>query len=90
MAIVIEDLQIENLARQMAFVEGVSVDNVLRESLLLLANLRGFAARNTPLRERLAALAKEVDAIPPRVPSDKRSDDEILGYTAFIWTDLKA
>jgi hypothetical protein len=32
------------------------------------------------LRERLSALAREFDAIPARIPSDARSDDEILGY----------
>ena len=39
-----------------------------------------MATRKPPLRERLAALAREVDAIPPRSPADTRSDNDILGY----------
>jgi hypothetical protein len=81
MAIVIKDSQMEHLARQMAAAEGVPVSEVLRQSLLSLAGLRGLVpARQAPLRERLAALAREVDATPAHVPSDRRSDDEILGY----------
>ena len=80
MAIVLEDSKIESLVRQIAIVEGVSVDNVLRESLMSWVSLRGLPAKRAPLRERLAALAKEVDAIPQRTPADMRSDDEILGY----------
>ena len=80
MAIVIEDTQMENLARQIACAEGVSVDDVLRESLLSLASLHGLTTGKAPLRERLAVLAKEVDAVPPRSPADTRSDNEILGY----------
>ena len=80
MAIVIEDSHVESLARQIAFDEGVSVDSVLRESLLSWASLRRTTTGKAPLRERLDSLAKEVDAIPPRIPADTRSDDEILGY----------
>lgn len=79
-AIVIEDSKMERLAQQIAFAEGVTVAEVLRESLMSLANQRGVATGKAPLRERLAALAREVDAIPPRIPADTRSDDEILGY----------
>ena len=64
--------------RQIAFAKGISVDDVVRESLTSLAGLRGLTAKKAPLRERLAALAREVDALPPRVPADTRSDDEIL------------
>ncbi|MCL2162170.1 MAG: type II toxin-antitoxin system VapB family antitoxin [Betaproteobacteria bacterium] len=86
MAIVIEDAQIERLAQQIAVAEGVTIDDVLRESLASLADLRGLPTQKTPLRERLAALAREVDALPPRTPADMRSDDEILGYNEFgVW-----
>lgn len=80
MAIVIEDAQIEQLAERIAVAEGVSVAEVLRESLMSLAGQRGLTTHKAPLRERLAALAREVDAVPARVPEDTRSDDEILGY----------
>jgi hypothetical protein len=80
MAIVIEDVQIERLAQRIASAEGVSVAEVVRESLLSLAGQRGVEAGRPPLCERLAALAREVDAVPPRTPADMRSDDEILGY----------
>ena len=80
MAIVIEDVEIERLAQSIATAEGVPVTEVVRESLLSLAGLRGVPAARRPLRERLAALAREVDAVPARTPADKRSDDEILGY----------
>ena len=79
MAIVIEDAQVERLAEQLARAEGVSVADVVREGLLSLASRRGVTARKPDLRERLAALAREVDAVPPRVPADPRCDDEILG-----------
>lgn len=80
MAIVIEDPQTVRLAQQMAQADGVSVQEVLREGLMSLAGRRGFAVTRPPLRERLANLAREVDALPPRGPADPRSDDEILGY----------
>ena len=60
MAIVIDDIQIEHLAEQIARAEGVSVAEVMREGLMSLADLRGVVARKSPLRERLAALAREV------------------------------
>jgi hypothetical protein len=80
MAIVIEDAELERLAERIARAQGVPVAEVVRESLLSLAGQRGVAAGRPPLRERLAVLAREVDAVPPRVPPDKRSDNEILGY----------
>jgi hypothetical protein len=80
MAIVIDDVEIERLAERIASAEGVPVAEVVREGLFTLAGQRGVAAGRPPLRERLAALAREVDAIPPRTPVDMRSDDEILGY----------
>jgi hypothetical protein len=86
MAIVIEDTQMECLAQQIAVAEGVTIVDVLCESLTLLADLRGLPTQKAPLRERLAALAQEVDAIPPRVPADMRRDDEILGYNELgVW-----
>ena len=78
MAIVIEDLQMERLAQQLAKAEGVTVTEVVRESLLSLAGIRGLVAKKPPLRQRLAALAREVDALPHR--PDARSDNDILGY----------
>lgn len=80
MAIVIEDLQMEQLAQQLAKVEGITVTEVVREGLLSLAGIRGLTAKKQPLRERLAALAREVDALPRHTPTDNRSDNEILGY----------
>jgi len=81
MTIFIEDAGVETLVRQIALAEGVSVDEVLRESLMARAARRGLAVgKRPPLRERLATLAREVDAIPARTFADVRSDDEILGY----------
>lgn len=80
MAIVIEDLQMEQLARQLAKAEGVTVTEVVRESLLSLAGMRGLTAKKPPLRERLAALASEIDALPHPSPADNRNDNDILGY----------
>ncbi|MDR0378853.1 MAG: type II toxin-antitoxin system VapB family antitoxin [Candidatus Accumulibacter sp.] len=80
MVLVIEDAHTESLARRIAAAERISVDDVLRESLTSLAEMRGLPIKKAPLRERLATLAREVDAIPPRIPADPRSDDEILGY----------
>ena len=86
MAIVIEDSQIEHLAQQIAFNKGITIVDVLRESLFSLVNQSELHAVKIPLRERLAALAREVDAVPPRLSADTRSDDEILGYNENgIW-----
>ncbi|WP_301102364.1 type II toxin-antitoxin system VapB family antitoxin [Propionivibrio sp.] len=85
MAIVIEDLQMERLAQQLAKAEGVSITEVVRESLLSLAGIRGLVAKKQPLRERLAVLAREVDAL-PRPPAGSRTDNDILGYNEHgIW-----
>ena len=80
MAIVIADVEIERLAERIASAEGVPVAEVVREGLLSLASQRGVEVGRPPLRERLAVLAREVDALPLRMPADTRSDDEILGY----------
>jgi hypothetical protein len=79
MSILIEDPQIEKLARRIAADEGLTVEAVVREGLMALAGSRGFTAIDRPpLRARLEALARTVDDIPRR--SDPRSDNEILGY----------
>lgn len=80
MTIVIEDLQMERLAQQIASAEGVSVTEVVREGLLSLAGQRGVVARKPALRERLTALAREVDALPRRSSAGTRSDNDVLGY----------
>lgn len=80
MTIVIEDFQMEQLAQQLANAKGVTVTEVVRESLLSLAGIRGLTAKKPPLRERLAILAAEVDALPHPFPADNRSDNDILGY----------
>ena len=86
MAIVIDDVQIEHLAQELAGANGMSIAEVVRESLLSLTGLRGLAVDRPPLRERLAILAREVDAVPRRTPADSRSDREILGYDAHgLW-----
>jgi hypothetical protein len=86
MAIVIEDLQMEQLAQQLATAEGVTVREVVRESLLSLAGIRGLTTNKAPLRERLAALATEIDALPYQSTADNRSDNDILGYDEHgIW-----
>lgn len=83
MAIVIEDAQMEELAQQMATAEGVTVTEVVRESLVSLAGMRGLETKKLPLRERLAKLASEVDALPQKTPVDSRSDNDVLGYNKY-------
>jgi len=52
-----------------------------------LAKLRRPPAKKAPLRERLAALAEEVDAIPAQTPENRQGDDEILGYNEIgVWS----
>ncbi len=80
MSIVIEDAQVESLARELAKSKGISVAEVVRESLLSLAQKRGDVVLAASLRERLAVLAREVDGLPKRAAVDLRSDEEILGY----------
>lgn len=80
MSIVIDDPQIERLAEQLAASEGTTIENVVREGLMSLAGRRGLASRDRPLRERLAELAREVDAVPEKLPLDTRSAEDILGY----------
>ena len=80
MSIVIEDASMQRLAEELAGAKGVTVAEVIREGLLSIAARGKAPAPKPPLRERLAALAREVDAVPPRNPADTRSDEEILGY----------
>ncbi len=80
MAIVIEDAQMEQLAQQIATAEGVTITEVVRESLISLAGMRGLDTKKPPLRERLTKLAREIDALPHKTPSDNRSDNDVLGY----------
>lgn len=68
------------MAQQIAQAEGVTVIEVVRESLLSLASIRGLATKKPPLRERLAKLAGEIDALARPVLADNRSDNDILGY----------
>ncbi len=85
MTIVIDDAQVESLARELAKSKGISVADVVRESLLSLAQKRGGVVLAASLRERLAELAREVDALPKRAV-DPRSDEEILGYNEHgVW-----
>lgn len=86
MALVIEDPQIEHLAQQIARAEGVSLTEVVRAGLLSLAEQRGVLARQPRLRQRLATLARELDAVPPPQRPDRRSDSEILDYNEHgVW-----
>lgn len=80
MSIVIEDPRLEQLAKQLAAAEGTTIEGVVRESLMSLAGQRGLALHDRPLRERLAELAREVDAVPAKQPLDRRTAEEILGY----------
>jgi hypothetical protein len=79
-SIVIDDPRLEQLARQLAAAEGTTVESVVRESLMSRAGTRGLTVHERPLRERLTELAREVDALPARVPADRRTADEIVGY----------
>ncbi len=79
-SIVIDDPRLEQIAQQLAAAEGTTVENVVRESLLSRAGRRGLTVHERPLRERLTDLAREVDALPAKVPADRRSAEEILGY----------
>jgi len=79
-SIVINDPRLEQLAQQLAAAEGTTVERVVRESLLSRAGRRGLSVHEQPLRERLEGLAREVDALPARVPTDRRTADEVVGY----------
>lgn len=58
-----------------------SHSGVVRESLMSRAGRRGFAVvPERPLRDRLAELAREIDALPVKVPADSRTAEAVLGY----------
>jgi hypothetical protein len=81
MSIVIDDPRLERLAQELAAAEGTTVESVVRESLMSRAGRRGLAVvSDRPLRERLADLAREVDALPAEVPADSRTTEAVLGY----------
>ena len=85
MAILIEDLQMEHLAQQLAKDEGVTIAEIIREGLLYLAKCRGLQTKEVSLRQRLTALANEIDAL-PGMPTNHLSDNEIVGYNEHgIW-----
>lgn len=81
MSIVIDDPRLERLAQELAAAEGTTVESVVRESLMSRAGRRGLTAASArALRERLAELAREVDALPAKEPADNRSAEAVLGY----------
>lgn len=79
MTIMIEDRQTELLLQQLASTQGVSTGDVVRESVLALAKMRGLVTEKAPLRERLAKLALEIQAL-PKAAQNPLPDDAILGY----------
>jgi hypothetical protein len=81
MSIVIDDPNLERLAQELAAAEGTTVESVVRESLMSRAGSRGLAVvSDRRLRDRLADLAREVDALPAKVPADSRTAEAVLGY----------
>ena len=56
------------------------MERVVRESLISRAGTRSLTVHERPLRERLRDLAREVDALPARVPADGRTAEEVVGY----------
>lgn len=80
MSIVIDDPRLEQLAKQLAAAEGTTIESVVRESLMSHAGRRGLTPQDRPLRERLAELAREVDALPTKSPEDRRTAEEVVGY----------
>jgi hypothetical protein len=81
MSIVIDDPRLERLAQELAAAEGTTVESVVRESLMSRAGCGGLAVvSDRPLRDRLADLAREVDALPAKVPADSRTAEAVLGY----------
>ena len=73
MTIVIEDLQMEALAQQLANAKGTSIGEVLQESLVFLAGSRGIA-------HEIAGAHQAETPSRKKSPSDGLSDDQILGY----------
>ncbi len=80
MSIVINDPRLEKIAQQLAAAEGTTVESVVRDSLMSRAGSRGLAVHDRPLRDRLAELAREVDALPAKLPPDLRTPEQVMGY----------
>ncbi len=80
MSIVINDPRLEKIAQQLAAAEGTTVESVVRDSLMSRAGSRGLAVHELPLRDRLAELAREVDALPAKLPPDLRTPEQVMGY----------
>ena len=81
MSIVIDDPRLEQLAQALAAAEGTTVESVVRESLMSRAGRRGLTVvSERPLRDRLVDLAREVDALPAKVPADNRTAEAVVGY----------
>ncbi len=81
MSIVIDDPSLEQLAQELAAAEGTTVESVVRESLMSRAGRRGLTVPpERTLRDRLAELAREIDALPAKVPADNRTAEAVLGY----------
>lgn len=80
MSIVIDDPRLEQLAKQLAAAEGTTIESVVRDCLMSLAGRRGLALHDRPLRDRLAELAQEVDAVPAKRPPDRRTAEAVIGY----------
>jgi hypothetical protein len=81
MSIVIDDPRLERLAQELAAAEGTTVESVVRASLMSRAGRRGLTVvSERPLRDRLADLAREVDALPAKVPADNRTAEAVVGY----------
>ena len=53
---IIEDAQMERLAQQISIAKGMTIVDVLRESLASLENSRGLPTEKASLRERLARI----------------------------------
>jgi hypothetical protein len=81
MSIVIDDPRLEQLVQEIATAEGTTVESVVRESLMSRAGRRGLTGvPERRLRDRLAELAREIDALPAKVPVDNRSAEAVMGY----------
>jgi hypothetical protein len=79
MTIMIEDGPTEHMAQNLTSAQGTSAGNVVRESVLALAQIRGLVLDQPPLHERLAKLALDIAALPKAAPNPL-TDDAVLGY----------
>ncbi|CCV08655.1 conserved hypothetical protein [Mesorhizobium metallidurans STM 2683] len=80
MALSIKNLEVEQLARELARRRRVSVTEAIRQSLEREVARERLVPRdeNSDLFQRLMAIAERAAQIPER--EDAMSDDEILGY----------